>query len=119
MLSSGTASAAEKVVLQLSWHHQFQFAGYYMAQVQGYYRDAGLNVEILDVTNGENPVTEVISGRADFGISGTGLLVERSLGKPVVAIAAIFQHSPTVFLTLKQSDINKPADLSGKKVMLS
>ena len=118
-VGNGSVCAAEKVVLQLPWHHQFQFAGYYMAEEQGFYRDAGLDVEIRDVSKGSNPVAEVLSGRADFGISGSGLLVERSLGKAVVAIAAIFQHSPVVFLALGQSDIHKPADLIGKKVMLS
>ncbi|MCE9580464.1 MAG: ABC transporter substrate-binding protein, partial [Deltaproteobacteria bacterium] len=37
-------AASEHVVLQLKWRHQFQFAGYYAAQLQGYYRDAGLDV---------------------------------------------------------------------------
>ncbi len=119
VFSSGLAGAAEKLVLQLPWHHQFQFAGYYMAEEQGFYRDAGLDVEIRDVTRGANTVAEVLSGRADFGISGSGLLVERSSGKPVVAVAAIFQQSPAVFLTLEQSGIYKPADLSGKRVMFS
>ena len=118
-VGTGTAGASEKLVLQLSWHHQFQFAGYYMAEEQGYYRNAGLQVEIRDVKKGANSVEEVLSGRADFGITGSGLLVERSLGKPIIAVSAIFQHSPTVFLTLKQSGISKPADLIGKKVMLS
>ncbi len=39
-----SASAMEKVTLQLKWVHQFQFAGYYAALQQGYYRDAGLDV---------------------------------------------------------------------------
>ena len=119
VFGAGTAGAFEKVVLQLSWHHQFQFAGYYMAEALGYYQDAELTVEIRDVKKRANPVAEVISGRADFGISGSGLLVERSLGKPIIAISAIFQHSPAVFLALKQSGIDKPSDFIGKKVMLS
>ena len=117
-IGHGSVCAADKLVLQLPWHHQFQFAGYYMAEEQGYYRDAGLSVEIRDVTQGSNSVEEVLSGGADFGVSGSGLLVERSLGKPVVAIAAIFQQSPSVFLALESSGIRKPADLIGKKVML-
>ena len=40
------ALAAEKVVLQLRWNHQFQFAGYYAALWQGYYANAGLDVDI-------------------------------------------------------------------------
>jgi PAS domain S-box-containing protein len=113
------AHTAQKVSLQLPWHHQFQFAGYYMAQEKGFYHDNGLEVEIRDVTQGQETVAEVLSGRATFGINGSGLLVERSQGKPVVAIAAIFQRSPTVFLTLEKSGIRRPADLVGKKVMLS
>ncbi|MCD6580516.1 MAG: ABC transporter substrate-binding protein [Desulfuromusa sp.] len=118
-IGNGVAGAAEKLVLQLPWHHQFQFAGYYMAKEKGYYQDAGLEVEIRDITQGESSVEEVLSGRADLGVSGSGLLVERSLGKPIVAVAAIFQQSPTVLLSLEQSDIRKPVDLIGKKVMLS
>ncbi len=117
-MGHGAVDAAEKLVLQLPWHHQFQFAGYYMAEDQGYYRNADLDVEIRDVSQGSDSVEEVLSGRADFGVNGSGLLVERSLGKPVVAIAAIFQHDPVVFLTLKQSGIREPADFVGKKVML-
>lgn len=113
------AHASEKTSIQLPWHHQFQFAGYYMAKELGYYQDAGLDVDIRDVTQGENTVEEVISSRADFGVSSSGLLIERSLGKPVVAVAAIFQQSPTIFLTLEQSGIHTPKDFIGKKIMLS
>ena len=40
--------ASEEVRVQLRWTHQFQFAGYYMALERGYYRDAGLDVEIIE-----------------------------------------------------------------------
>jgi ABC-type nitrate/sulfonate/bicarbonate transport system substrate-binding protein len=42
----GSVHALEKVSLQLKWLHQFQFAGYYVALEKGFYRDAGLDVEI-------------------------------------------------------------------------
>ena len=48
--ASARASALEEVTLQLKWMHQFQFAGYYAAVQQGYYRDAGLNVSIVPAT---------------------------------------------------------------------
>ncbi len=46
LLASGGSAATEleKVTLQLKWRHQFQFAGYYAAHEQGYYREAGLDV---------------------------------------------------------------------------
>lgn len=120
LLSSvGQASAATPLRLQLSWVHQFQFAGYYMALEKGFYRAAGLDVEIRNVTQGGDSVPAVLSGTADFGIAGSGLLMEHSLGQPVVAVAAIFQRSPTIFLTLADSGIVEPADLVGRRVMMS
>jgi PAS domain S-box-containing protein len=118
LFSGGSVCAGEKLVLQFPWHHQFQFAGYYMAKELGYYERAGIEVEIRSISEGGEPVAEVLSGRADFGVAGSGLLVERALGKPVVVVASIFQHAPTIFLTLEQG-ITKPTDLIGKRVMLS
>lgn len=63
----------ERVVLRLTWYHQFQFAGYYTAKHLGYYEAAGLDVEnragspTLDVTE------QVVSGQADFGVSTSSL----------------------------------------------
>lgn len=41
----------DRVTLQLKWKHQFQFAGYYAALEQGFYREAGLAVRILQAGN--------------------------------------------------------------------
>ena len=51
------ARAAERVVLQLKWFHQFQFAGYYAAKEMGYYDQAGLDVEIREGGPGVDVVT--------------------------------------------------------------
>ena len=47
--ASAPVHALDHVVLQLKWRHQFQFAGYYAAVTQGYYRDAGFDVELREV----------------------------------------------------------------------
>ena len=112
------ASALEEVTLQLKWMHQFQFAGYYAAVQQGYYRDAGLNVTIVPATPGKDPVQEVINGKADYGVGTSSLLLERNAGKPVVTLAVIFQHSPYILLT-KDSTANQTIhSLAGKRLML-
>lgn len=54
------ASALEQVALQLKWKHQFQFAGYYAAQEKGYYRDAGLEVSVIEAGPETDPVREVL-----------------------------------------------------------
>ncbi len=106
------------VTLQLSWKNQFQFAGYYTALEKGYYKKSGLKVTIKDWQPGISPVTEVLAGKATFGIGRADLLLHRLHGQPVVVLGAIFQHSPSILLTKKSSKINSPQDLIGKRVML-
>ncbi|MEP7297938.1 MAG: ABC transporter substrate-binding protein, partial [Burkholderiales bacterium] len=65
---SAFAAAPEKVRLQLKWFHQFQFAGYYAAQSKGFYRDEGLDVEILEGAPEHTPTTMVLESKADFGV---------------------------------------------------
>ncbi|MEI6206588.1 MAG: PAS domain S-box protein [Desulfuromonadales bacterium] len=112
------ASALEKVTLQLKWTHQFQFAGYYAALQQGYFRDAGLDVTIKPATPGRDPVLDVIDGKAEYGVGTSSLLLLRNAGKPVVALAVIFQHSPYILLTKGRSANETIHSLVGKRLML-
>ncbi len=110
--------AVEDVTLQLKWTHQFQFAGYYAAIEKGYYKQKDLNVTLVEGKPGKNEVDEVISGRANFGVGMSDLLLARLKGKSVVILANIFQHSPSVLMTMKESGISSPQDLFGKRVMM-
>jgi len=111
------AKKLTKVTLQLKWKHQFQFAGFYAALEKGFYREAGFDVELKAIAPGIEPVEEVLSGRAQFGLSNSELALYRMQGKPVTSLAAIIQHSPIVLLSLKKSNILSPQDLIGKRVM--
>lgn len=108
----------ETVTLQLKWKHQFQFAGYYAAIEKGYYRDAGLNVLLREAESSEGSLKNVLSGDAQFGVASSELVVVRAQGKPVVALAPIFQHSPLILLVLQESGIENLHELSGKRIML-
>lgn len=110
-----TAFALDAVTLQLKWTHAFQFAGYYAAQEQGYYRDAGLTVSIKEAQAGVDPVKEVVAGKAEFSTGSSSLLLERKAGKPVVVLAVIFQHSPYVLIARQTLSIQ---DLADKHIML-
>jgi two-component sensor histidine kinase/ABC-type nitrate/sulfonate/bicarbonate transport system substrate-binding protein len=110
----------EKVALQLKWRHQFQFAGYYMAKEKGYYRDAGLDVEIREADPSTQFTDEVVSGRAQYGVNNTDLLIDRiRRGKKVVVLSVLFQHSPNVLLSLAKSGLQSPKDFVGRRVMIS
>ena len=110
--------AQTSVTVQLRWHHAFQFAGYYAAIEKGYYKEAGLAVQLRDARPGLDVVDEVVSGRADFGVGNSGLLIDRLAGKPVVVLATIFQHSPMVLLARREQGVPSVHDLIGRRVML-
>ena len=120
-LAGGPAgNAPEKVVLQLSYTPQFQFAGYYAALERGYYRAEGLDVEIRP-SQGPNlpPLDRVLAGEADFGTCESDIAVARARGKPFVLLASIFQHSACCVVATAASGIHTPSDLVGRTVALS
>ncbi|MEC9412360.1 MAG: ABC transporter substrate-binding protein [Pseudomonadota bacterium] len=102
------------VTIKLHWEHQFQFAGIYAAKEKGFYRQAGLDVEILSGYN--HPYDEVENGNVDFGISGTGIVMEYMKGRPFVALGATFQSSPYVWLVKADSGIYSAADFIGRTI---
>ncbi|MBD3755298.1 MAG: ABC transporter substrate-binding protein [Gammaproteobacteria bacterium] len=115
----GPADAADDAVtLQLRWMPQFQFAGYYAALWQGYYREQGLNVTIEPGAPGKHPHQQVLNGHAQYGVGNSEVLLSYLQGSPLVALAAIAQHSPSVLLTRKDSSIRTPQDLIGKRIMM-
>lgn len=117
-LNSSAQLKPEHVVLQLKWKHQFQFAGYYAAKHKGFYRDAGLDVEIVEASDEKEPANVVLQGGADFGIGSSDLILLRSQGYPVVVMAAIYQHSPLVFMALKKSGVDNIHDIVKKRVVI-
>ncbi len=114
-----TRDDLQQVSVQLKWKHQFQFAGFYAAIHQGYYRDAGLEVKLKELTPNISPVDPLIAGRIEFAVADTGALIYRSNGVPVVALANIFQQSPSILMALASSDIRSLEDIRGKRIMLS
>ncbi len=105
------------VTVQLSWTHQAEFAGFYAAEQQGYFRDEGLKVSFLEGGPEVDFIKPVADGQAQFGIAQPAdLIMARAVGKPVRGIAVIFRRSPIVFMSLKDSSITRPQDFVGKKV---
>jgi signal transduction histidine kinase/CheY-like chemotaxis protein len=113
----GFAAPAEKLALQLKWFHQYQFAGYYAAKAQGYYADEGLDVEIRPLDPKKTVVDQLVSGHADYGIGDSGVVADYAKGAPIVALAAIFQHDPLVFISRRESGIISPYEMRGKRIM--
>ncbi|MEZ4668401.1 MAG: ABC transporter substrate-binding protein [Anaerolineae bacterium] len=116
-VAPASAQDAVKVRLQLKWVTQAQFAGYYAALGEGYYSDAGLDVEILPGGPDIGPQQVVASGSAEFGIDWIGsFLAAREGGADVVHVAQVFQSSGMREVTWKDSGLASLADLKGKVV---
>ncbi len=119
LAGAGVVRAEREVTIQLKWHHQFQFAGYYAAQLKGYYAEEGLDVTLREGAPDRPVLPTVLEGRADFGVSDADVLLARLRGEPVVACAAIFQHSPYIVLSRADRGIRRPSDLVGARIMVS
>ena len=105
----------DAVTVQLKWVHQAQFAGLYVAQEKGYFAEEGLKVGFLEGGQGIDSVQALTSGQADFAvITPEYILVLRSQGAAIVAIAAIYRRSAVVYLSIPGTGIVQPTDFSGK-----
>lgn len=116
----GAVALADTLVLQLHREPQFEFAGYYAALWKGFYRDAGLEVEIKPGAPRNaapiDPVREVVERRAQFGTGTSELLARFAEGAPVLLLAPIFQQSGAAIYYRADRDFPSPAALLGAKL---
>ncbi|MBU2623371.1 MAG: ABC transporter substrate-binding protein [Proteobacteria bacterium] len=109
--------APDEVKLQLKWLHQAQFAGFYMAQEKGYYAKENIKITFLEGGQDVDIAGSVVSRKADFGVvTPEYILINRSRGLPLIAIAAIYRRSAVAFAARANSGIVRPADFKGKTV---
>ncbi|HEX5368536.1 MAG TPA: ABC transporter substrate-binding protein [Dehalococcoidia bacterium] len=112
--SSKSSDGLQKVTVQLDWTPNTNHIGIYLAMANGWYKDAGLDVQILPYGD-QNPDTVVANGKADVGISfPANVIFSRAAGLDLVSVAAVLQTNPTQLAVLASSDIQRPKDLDGK-----
>lgn len=109
--------ALTPVKLQLQWLPQGQFAGYYAAMDQGYFEEAGLDVEIIPSGGDIVPQDALANGDVDYAIAWVPkVLGSIEAGANVTNIAQIFQRSGTLQVAWADSGIESVADFEGKKI---
>lgn len=103
-----------KVKLVLDWTPNTNHTGLYVARDNGYFKNHGLDVEIIQP--GEAGAdTMVATGAADFGVGyQEGITNARLQGVPLVSIAAIIQHNTSGFASPASKNIKEPKDFEGK-----
>jgi NitT/TauT family transport system substrate-binding protein len=114
---SGAIGTPDKVTLQLKWVAQAQFAGYYAALDQGFYKAENLDVTLRPGGPDISPEQVVAGKQAEFGLDWlASLLATREQGTPLVNIAQMFKFAGMRELSWKDTKISSPADWKGKKV---
>jgi NitT/TauT family transport system substrate-binding protein len=95
-----------RVRLLLNWFPEAEHGGFYAAQVHGYYREAGLEVEIVPGGPNIPVVQQVAGGQMEFGVANADpILFGRAEGAPVVAVMAPLQVSPRCIMVHAKSGI--------------
>ncbi|MBS1678709.1 MAG: ABC transporter substrate-binding protein [Actinobacteria bacterium] len=115
--SENTKGEPEKLTLDLDFYPNPDHAGIYMAQEEGFFKEAGLDVTINSPSDPAAPLKEVAAGRADLAITyEPEVMLAHEKGLDVVAVAALVNRPLTSLMWLKKSGIKRVADLKGKTV---
>ena len=115
LLSPDSPHAATR--LALHWHPQAQFAGFYVAEDKGFYREAGIDLTILHGGADSVPADRLSSGEAHFATMFLATALERrGAGIPLVNVCQLVQRSSLLLLTRKKDRIDDIADLDGRRV---
>lgn len=109
------ANAEESVSLRLSWLLNVQSAGYVMADAKGFYKDVGLDVDIMPGGPNLNSTAMVAAGQNTFGTNDiSAVLFGEAEGMELAVVGACFQKNPAGLLSLAETGIKEPKDLEGK-----
>jgi NitT/TauT family transport system substrate-binding protein len=109
-----TTAGAQDVTLQLKWVTQAQFAGYYVAQEQGFYEEEGLNVTIKPGGPDIAPPQVIAGGGADVIVEWMpAALAAREAGLPLVNIAQPFKSSGMMLTCRNDSGVTSTDDFPG------
>ena len=91
----------EKITVMLDWVPNTNHTGLYVAKDKGYFKEQGLEVEIIQPSEGGTSQL-VATGKAQFGVSyQEDVTMARANGIPVVSIAAVIQHNTSGFASKK------------------
>ena len=109
------ADGLTPVTLMLNWTPNNHHAGIYLAQARGWYREAGIDLKIVEPSQAGTDAI-VATGGADFGISQSeSLLPARAEGAPIVSIATLLPYNDSSLMALGDRGISRPRDLAGKR----
>ncbi len=105
------------VKLQTDWYPQPEQGGFYTALVKGFYKDAGLDVQILPGGPYTSAEQQVSTGQAQFAMGSSDRLLEAdATGQALIAVAATMQHDPQAIMVHADSPVHSFTDLNGRSL---
>jgi NitT/TauT family transport system substrate-binding protein len=111
------AAALEHLTVRLDWLPRGYQGVLYLAAKEGYYKDAGLDIEIFDGKGSVATLQSVAGGNDMIGLASlTDMAVAITKGMPLLAIACIIPKDPDAIVALKGTGIAKPKDVEGKRM---
>ena len=115
---SASEGALTPIVMQTDWFAQAEHGGFYAASLNGYYRDAGLDVEILQGGPNAHTLQRVVLGEAQFSMHRSDdIIMQVSKGMPLLIMGVIMQKDPQALMYHPGTGIEGFADLDGRPVM--
>lgn len=113
--SAPAAKALTPVTLMLDWTPNTNHTGLYVAQANGYFKEQGLDVKIVQPSSDGTVEQLVASGKVDFGVSQQEqVTTARANDLPLISIAAILQHNTSGFASEASKNIRSAKDFEGK-----
>lgn len=117
-METPSASAPTKITVQLDWFAEPEHGGFFQAEARGYYREAGLDVELLPGGPNANVHQKLATGQVQFGQSdSTNTIMAIARGLPLVNVMAVFQDDPSVLMLHASNPVERFEDLDGKTIM--
>src|SRR3954447_11285703 len=118
VFAAGSAAAADTpVTFQLNWMAGGPNAGFAAALAEGYYKDAGLDVTIVQGNGSGNTAQLVANGRAQLAYADAVAVSQLiAKGAPMKVVATIYQSNPNAVMSLKKAGIKSVGELKGRKV---
>jgi NitT/TauT family transport system substrate-binding protein len=117
MAFASTAFAMDKVTLMLNWYVYGEHAPFYYGKEKGYFKDAGIDLEIQE-GRGSATVTQVVAAKTvQFGYVDVPTMMRAAVkGAPVIAVGVALQTNPMSVMGFAEKNIRKPDDIKGKTV---
>lgn len=119
--AAAQAQATTPIKFQLDWRFEGPAALFLQPVAKGYFKAAGLDVQVDAGTGSGAAVQRVATGTYDMGFADLAALMEFHANNPdapnkPVAVMMVYNNTPAAVMALKKSGIKSPADLNGKKL---